>query len=658
MKRCPTCRRDYYDDSLLYCLDDGTALLEGPATAEPKTETLPQIDVPSEAPTRHQAVATAEIATGEVSNPSIAGILKSHKAAAVAALLVGIVVLAGFGYGLYRLARDRGEAPTQRAAADIKVQAMTASGKVREASISPDGRFLAYTEESGGQTAAFTKQISTNSNVQISPPTKYDFFALKFSSDGEYVYYGLYEGGSGTIYRVPTLGGPPVKVIENVDGQLAFSPDGQQFAVERYEMGPGESAIIIVNADGSGARKLVSRTGDQYFSASSIAWSPDGKFLAVGAADQAQSRAFAMASINVGTGEYRELGKERFDEISNSAWRKDQSGLFFVASDKGSNVPKQIWEMSYPSGEAHQITRDLSGYVQLSMTADGKNLVSVQRDSFSAVWYSQTNDLNKAEQITRGKKEGGNGMCLAPDGRPIYVSNVSGAIEIWISNPDGSGARQITNDGISKYTPAVTPDGRFIFFISEKAGRHLWRIDMDGGRPMQMGTLSEDGNPRTSPDGKWVVFDSYRSGALALWRISVEGGDAQQLTNYPAMEPDISPDGKSIAAFTADESTGKRLRLIVLPFDGGPPVKTFDIPQTTFIDGSPLWTPDGKGITYIDRLGDVSNMWVQPLDGSPAKQMTNNKQGYIYRREWTRDGKRVAIVRGTETSDAVMITGF
>jgi hypothetical protein len=52
MKRCPECRRDYYDDSLLYCLDDGTALLEGPASLEPATQILPDAITTEEGKTR------------------------------------------------------------------------------------------------------------------------------------------------------------------------------------------------------------------------------------------------------------------------------------------------------------------------------------------------------------------------------------------------------------------------------------------------------------------------------------------------------------------------------------------------------------------------------------------------------------------------------
>jgi Tol biopolymer transport system component len=67
---------------------------------------------------------------------------------------------------------------------------------------------------------------------------------------------------------------------------------------------------------------------------------------------------------------------------------------------------------------------------------------------------------------------------------------------------------------------------------------------------------------------------------------------------------------------------------------------------------------DSRGITYIDWTGGVSNLFVQPFDGGATKPLTNYKKGYIYRREWSRYGKQLAIVLGSETSDAVMFTGL
>src|SRR5436190_5961528 len=259
MKRCPECRRDYFDDSLLYCLDDGTALLEGPAsgsdlldgpaTGESKTQTLPQVEVPSDARTR---ILTAEASSGKV---LVSGIRK-HKLGTAIGLLAALIFISGFGYGLYSLFKGTNNDAriAKQPANALRMQPLTALGTIREAAISPDGKFLAYTQNMNGEAAVWTKQISTNSNVQIAPPTKFDYFALRFSPNGDYVYYGVLEVGGGTIYRVPTLGGPPVKTVSNAYGQISFSPDGKQFVFERYEENVPESTLMIANADGGGER--------------------------------------------------------------------------------------------------------------------------------------------------------------------------------------------------------------------------------------------------------------------------------------------------------------------------------------------------------------------------------------------------------------------
>jgi TolB-like protein/Tfp pilus assembly protein PilF len=94
MKRCPECRRDYYDDSLLYCLDDGTALLEGPASGnESATAILHETVPPGEAATRAQIHATEPVSS-EVVPPA-----KNVPAWLVAAGIALVLGLGGyFGY--------------------------------------------------------------------------------------------------------------------------------------------------------------------------------------------------------------------------------------------------------------------------------------------------------------------------------------------------------------------------------------------------------------------------------------------------------------------------------------------------------------------------------------------------------------------------------
>ena len=121
MKRCPECRRDYYDDTLLYCLDDGNALLEGPGTASGGDEPaiLHSTAAPGEAPTRAQINTTDQTAilrTGAEAEPqeSFGGLSEKQSFSAnraakpLAALVVVLIILVGgfFGYKYFSPAKQ------------------------------------------------------------------------------------------------------------------------------------------------------------------------------------------------------------------------------------------------------------------------------------------------------------------------------------------------------------------------------------------------------------------------------------------------------------------------------------------------------------------------------------------------------------------------
>jgi Tol biopolymer transport system component len=70
------------------------------------------------------------------------------------------------------------------------------------------------------------------------------------------------------------------------------------------------------------------------------------------------------------------------------------------------------------------------------------------------------------------------------------------------------------------------------------------------------------------------------------------------------------------------------------------------------------WTVDGHGFIYIDSVNRVYNLWSQSLDGGPPKQLTDFGSDQIFRFDLTRDGKKIALSRGHEGSDVVLITNF
>jgi Tol biopolymer transport system component len=134
----------------------------------------------------------------------------------------------------------------------------------------------------------------------------------------------------------------------------------------------------------------------------------------------------------------------------------------------------------------------------------------------------------------------------------------------------------------------------------------------------------------------------------------LHGGNPEHLTDYASTYPAISPDGKWIAF--NDYTHPGASTIGVIPFAGGKPVQTFDYPGAVF-GGYPIihWTQDGRDLTYLRDLQGVTNIWSQPLDGGPQKQVTDFTAGQIFNFAWAKDGQQLALARGSQTSDVVLI---
>ena len=81
-------------------------------------------------------------------------------------------------------------------------------------------------------------------------------------------------------------------------------------------------------------------------------------------------------------------------------------------------------------------------------------------------------------------------------------------------------------------------------------------------------------------------------------------------------------------------------------------MKTIDIPPTNNVLD---WSTDGRNVLYVDVRDGVSNIWAQPIDGSPPRQLTNFKSDLIFTFDLSMDGKQLALSRGTISNDVVLI---
>ena len=137
----------------------------------------------------------------------------------------------------------------------------------------------------------------------------------------------------------------------------------------------------------------------------------------------------------------------------------------------------------------------------------------------------------------------------------------------------------------------------------------------------------------------------------------LDGGAPVQLAGITPTSGAISPDGKLVASFDLAERGANSKSIVIIPFEGGEAIKNISVPQNVNQDML-RWTADGLGVTYIDTRDGVSNIWVQPLDGSPSHQLTHFTSDQIYYFDWSRDGKLLACARGEPTSDIIMMSNL
>ena len=155
-------------------------------------------------------------------------------------------------------------------------------------------------------------------------------------------------------------------------------------------------------------------------------------------------------------------------------------------------------------------------------------------------------NAGRDRQITDGigQNNGVGGLTWLPDGRVVYVSRAYGSQDIWLMDQDGKNQRQLTTaeTRIDRY-PAVTPDGRYIVFVSTRTGNsNIYRYELNTGEQKQLTSGASEEFPAVSADGKWVIYAATGSIKHTLWKVSIDGGEPAQLTDKLSTWPDVSPE--------------------------------------------------------------------------------------------------------------------
>ena len=595
---------------------------------------------------------------------------QKNKLGLLAGSLIALVVMAITGFALYSLLGRNSRQPFK----NFTMSQITNTGRAVAAAISPDAKYIVNAQNENGLQSLWLRNVGTGSDTQILPAGVAPY-NLTFSPDGNYVYFVQRYHGNPILYRIPVLGGTVQVVASDVDSNAAFSPDGGKIAYARgNDPEVGSFYLLSANSDGTGEVNLLTEKmpeGDNNAMPRRIVWSPDGKKIA-----------FTYGSF--GDGELLRLfdvAPRHFEASSRfpnsllfaASWEPEGDRIVVEYSQKGANPDRrQIGALLPSSGKVQPITRDTNSYYGLTLSADGKTAATVQVKRTRTLAILPVDNLSGNE---------------APNSEIENVSAFEWTVEGNLIVSDGSGMLQVRPDG-SKLKTLLSDPGGAVVSLSRcrdsylvnwayrpgTDGTTIWRINADGSNPQQIGTGKSNSAPTCSPDHKWIY---YLDTLVRLMRVPAEGSgppQAVQGVKIPELfeylgSVDFSPDGGRLMLVGMTMATGvnsaMRSNLLVASLDASkdatPLVLRCDprfsagTTATSIYTGGPRFTPDGKAIVYDITEKGFANLWMQPLDGSPGRQITNFKSGRINGFRWSPDGKWLGVMREHDLSDVVLL---
>jgi serine/threonine protein kinase len=600
--------------------------------------------------------ATVPVARAEhgSSGSALVEAARQHKAGLGVVVAVVLLLVAAAAFGIYNLFFSAHSQPFQ----SIKITKISGTHNARIGAMSPDGNYLAYVVNSEGNESLWLRHLASESNVQIIPPEHVQYAALRFSPDGNHIYLSHTQlaGGPASeeydLYRIPVLGGTPQLLVKDVDTTPSFSPDGRRFVfVRANDPDPGKYHLLITNADGSDEKSIF--TGPMANLALDSAWSPDGKAIVATIIDQAEDSLTAVISIDPDTGAQRTKSRPPYTRLTKVSWLPDGRALAVIFSTIETNFSRQqVGLISYPDGKFRSITADTNDYANLSVSADGVTIATVMRQSVRDVYVSSglKADYSDARQVTSGDPVPV--VAWARDGN-LLTEQGSSIREI---SPNGEPKGEIASEKESvSMQPNGCSDGHLVFArgMLKTLSVNIWRSEADGTGLHRLTEGKTDMFPTCSPDGKTVFYTDMT--VPAYMKVSIGGGQPERVAkDFGDFNSgfDVARDGKTVVLGTYDFKA-QRPTISLVSLDSGQVLRVFEYDPRH--QGQLRFSPDGKGIVYPVREKGVDNLWLQPLDGGPGRQLTNFGFLKIYSYQWSPDGKSLALVRGDSPSDLVLI---
>lgn len=644
MKRCPECRKDYLDDSLLYCLDDGTPLVQGSVTNEPETEILSEfrgspLDSSSEPLTR--ALIADETPTHNAKGTSrLATFFSPKRIPWVVAGMFALIAVVALGY-LY-LTRSPASEKALRLSFEPPRDLRFNDTESDWATISPDGRKVAFS--AAGPDAKRRLYVrDLDSDEARSLPGSDEPIEPFWSPDSRFVAYG----SQGKLKRSDVTGGGNAQVLCDAArmvggswskaGVIIFVPDYRTTLMQVSAQG-GEAKPVAMND----ARGDSERHRYPYFL-------PDGRSFLVyreqkgiwaGSLDSLESKEivsnesmsdhmpFIYAQGYLVALRNDTLVAQAFDAkqltitgeqvpvITGS--RNDTGGRRFSVSDNGTLLWQGLWQRDYQFtwfdrtgkqiatvGEPTKVSVGQDPHI----SPDGKRL-AVKKD-FTLWTIDLANGTPQRLTTTFAQNP-----IWSPDGSRIVYSGPSGTVGgLSIKNANGSGESESLLAG-ANFPRCWTPDGRFLLFLRRGAKTRLdiYVLPMFGERKeyLLLDSPFNEIAAQISPDGRWLAYQTDESGENEIYVQSFTsdgklGGDKKRVSTNGGRLPIWRRDGSELFFSTSDGT------LMTIAVKTGGTEFQFDVAKPLFKARMLMWignvheydvSPDGQRFLVGTLIGE------------------------------------------------------
>ena len=519
-----------------------------------------------------------------------------------------------------------------------------------EATISPDGRFVAFISDHDGPFDVWLTQVGTGRLTNLTQgkagPLPGPLRSVGFSGDGSEIWIG--GGDVGMRLRLMLLtGGTPRNFLGEQTVNLAWSPGGERIVYHTFVNG---DPMFVADRSGANARQIF---GNQpglhnHFPA----WSPDGRWIYFSHGTPATGEMDLWRVDPAGR------NPERLTQINTDVAYPTPVGdrtVFYVARDEEGSGP-WLWAFDLKRRDSRRVSVGLEQYTSVQASADGLKLVATISNPVAGLWtvpiLDRVAEEHDVKPFTVPTKR-----ALAPrfgGSSLFYLSSLGTGDGLWRLR-DG----QVTEiwkgaDGALRETPAVSPDGGRVAIVLRRNGkRQLYVLSSDGAelQPIAEGIVPQ-GSSCWSPDGKWIVTGGSDATGPGLFKIPLDGGSPVRLAAGQALNPVWSPDGSLIVYAGTNVRTFSPV-LAVRP--DGTSVKLPEIILRR-LGERVRFLPDGKSLIYMGGLLVSQDFWLLDLASMKSRLLTRLQNRAAMRTfDVTSDGKQIVFDRLRENSQVVMI---